>query len=211
MADAFSESTGLKYHKQAFELLGESPVFSADALESISALERDVGIKFSASVVEYLCVDPYAVLFEKVSGLPHYFARVSELLGKIKKYKLKARWTDALEIIWENQGVHVMVVDLAESDDPQVWWTFREDLEDVERIDWKVHARSFCDCIAALFWDYQVMESQGQAGFLDAAELPNIWSGSTDGPTTFDRNAWIKCPEFRRFVINGRRVTLLGP
>jgi hypothetical protein len=207
--DAFA-MVKLHYHQRALSLAKTTSAYSVEAAQQISHLLSPLGIRLPHAITEWLCLDPDGHLFHHMTGLPHDFVQISDLPKHIAKRHFGGYAVRAVELIFENQGCFVMAASLDDGEDPPVWISYDFYFSESKEPTWSLHSHTFSDCIEAFAWDFNCIDNpDGTDRFQGVAVIPTHIEPAAYGPTTYITSAWFKSREFRRIIVNNKRLTFM--
>jgi hypothetical protein len=193
----------VQFHQKTVDLLDVQPKFSGEVNTALMHFEDQSGVELPISLREWYCIESSDQLFRQIAE-PHEPAAVMDMTTWMKTYSAVVTGQKMLPILFENQGVWHMTIPLEVGENPPVYIGYYE-----ESFEWKLHAKSFTDCIYAFAWDYMIMQNDYQLVKRSTAEKGGTpkKKGVIMGPETQIANAWFVFSRYYRYQEGNLRKT----
>lgn len=146
-----------QFHQQTFDLIGITPLVSAESLAALLRTEKDLGFTFPPSVKAWYSIENAISILQVHSNSDHMIGLIELGYDNQPPNVKENLWSEKL--LWfmtENQGVCYWAVKLDGSDDPQVmvWVDGRNK--------WETHANKFSTFVWCQVFDWRRIFNMGR-------------------------------------------------
>lgn len=197
------------FHQNTLELLRlklrQEPIYGS----YFSQLEKFLRIKIPEAIREWYGLSDSMEIMNEIVGFnePNQFNDVHYDLEWIEVQKRAATSMTLLPLIYENQWVWQIAVQLDADENPPVYFAYYD--EDI--MVWQQHAANFSDFIWAWAWDAQTFHRDFVicvSNDVTDQDIELIEQTFDRGPTTWASNQYFHYEEFYRFSKDGQVVTI---